>query len=97
MPQPGEFVKVNGHWVKYENTNNYKRQQNARYAKMQREKLNALTPLVKGTLPRGPSANNLAKAAANAEAAYKSGTAVKYRKSRKANRKSRRASRRNRK
>lgn len=97
MPKPGEFVKVNGRWVKYETTANYQREQNAMFAMRQKEKLNALTPLAKSMLPRGPSANNLAKAAMNAEAAYKSGTAVKYRKSRKATRKNRKASRRNRK
>ena len=104
MPKPGNYVKKNGKFVLYETTNNYKMEEQAMFNARQAEKLAAMAPLAKGFLPRGPSANNLKKAAENAAAAYAEGVAVKYRKSRKnrkanrkANRKSRKATRRNRK
>ncbi len=102
MPKAGNYVKdpKTGKFVLYENTNEYKAMNAANFAAKQAYKMAGLGPLAKGMLPRGPSANNLAKAAENAEAAYGAGVAVKYRKSRKgrkAERKSRKVERKSRK
>ena len=96
MPTP-EYVKENGKWVPYANSKLGKQANVTAFTKAQANKLAALGPLAKGGLTRNLSANNLAKAAANAEAAYAAGVATKYaRKSRRARRASR-VSRRHRK
>ena len=86
-----QMVKTAAGWKKFANTPEGKKYEQNIFNREQANKLAALGPLAKGGLTRNLSANNLAKAAANAEAAYAAGAAVKYaRKSRRARRATRR-------
>jgi hypothetical protein len=99
------YVKINGKFVKWENSPQGKAQRaaenNAAFRMIQEEKLAAMSPLRHTMGSRVVSSTNLKTAHNNAEAAYAEHTAVKYtrknRKNRKASRKNRKTSRKNRK